>query len=111
MANVLFDIYGGLLTDHQQDVWRLYYQEDWSLAEIAEARKVSRAAIHDLLDRTARSLEGYEDRLRLMEALHKRQAILHRLVETVRDAPEGAWRDKTVRLIGELAGEEGGGDV
>ena len=32
----LFDCYGGLFTEHQRDVCRLYYVCDLSLAEIAE---------------------------------------------------------------------------
>jgi predicted DNA-binding protein YlxM (UPF0122 family) len=111
VANLLFDIYGGLLTVHQQEVWHLYYLEDWSLAEIAEARQVSRAAIHDLLDRTAKTLIGYESHLHLVSGLRRRQQILRSLVEIVRRAPEGLWREKAFQLIEELAGEEGVADV
>ena len=34
--NGLFDLYGSLLTEKEQDTFRDYYQEDLSLAEIAE---------------------------------------------------------------------------
>ena len=71
-AGLLFDVYGPLLTDHQQDIWQLYYEEDWSLGEIGADRGVSRAAVHDLLERTQRALEDFERRLGLL-AQHQRR--------------------------------------
>ena len=38
----LLDFYGDMLTDKQRDVVELYYNEDLSLAEIAEQLGVSR---------------------------------------------------------------------
>ena len=34
---VLFDIYGALLTEDQRNMFGLYYNEDLSLAEIAQS--------------------------------------------------------------------------
>lgn len=64
---MLKDFYGPLLTDRQQDVIHLYYEDDWSLAEIAQNYDVSRQAIHDLLRRSETALEDYERRLGLVE--------------------------------------------
>ena len=55
--NLLFDFYGPLLTDRQRDVFRMYFQEDLSLAEIGEELDVSRQAVYDLLKRVQVSLE------------------------------------------------------
>ena len=38
----LFDIYGELLTDNMQNCIDLYYNEDYSLAEIAENLNITR---------------------------------------------------------------------
>lgn len=43
-------LYGGLLTEKQQDVFDLYYQCDLSLGEIAAEQNISRTAVHDLLN-------------------------------------------------------------
>ena len=62
----LFDRYGALLTDHQQQVLDLYLRSDWSLAEIATHQHTSRAAVHDLIRRSTRALDDYEQRLGLL---------------------------------------------
>lgn len=64
---LLADFYGPLLTEKQQNVWDLYYQQDLSLAEIAEVEHISRQAIHDLIKRTERILAEYEDKLGLVQ--------------------------------------------
>jgi predicted DNA-binding protein YlxM (UPF0122 family) len=72
----LYDRYGTLLTDHQRQVLDLHLRNDWSLAEIAANHGTSRAAVHDIVRRSTRSLEGYEDRLGLLkEAGRRRRAI------------------------------------
>ena len=72
----LFDRYGALLTDHQREVLDLHLRSDWSLAEIASHQGTSRAAVHDIVRRSTRSLEDYEARLGLLkEATRRRRAI------------------------------------
>jgi uncharacterized protein len=72
----LFDRYGALLTDHQREVLDLYLKSDWSLSEIAVHQGTSRAAVHDIVRRSTRSLEDYEARLGLIkEAGRRRRAI------------------------------------
>lgn len=72
----LYDRYGALLTDHQRQVLDLHLRNDWSLAEIAANHGTSRAAVHDIVRRSTRSLEGYEARLGLLkEAGRRRRAI------------------------------------
>lgn len=64
---LLADFYGPLLTEKQRNVWDLHYQQDLSLAEIAELEHISRQAIHDLLKRTERILAEYEEKLGLVQ--------------------------------------------
>ena len=64
---LLADFYGPLLTEKQRNVWDLHYQQDLSLAEIAELEHISRQAIHDLIKRTERILTEYEEKLRLVQ--------------------------------------------
>ncbi|MFW6238858.1 MAG: YlxM family DNA-binding protein [Halanaerobiales bacterium] len=62
---LLFDYYGRLLTDKQQEIFNLYYYQDLSLAEIAEKLEISRQAVHDHLQRGEKILANYENKLGL----------------------------------------------
>ena len=70
----LLELYGGLLTDKQRRVFAARYQTDLTLAEIAEQEGVSRQAASDLLSRSARILENYEQKLGLLEERRRAQA-------------------------------------
>lgn len=77
--NELFDIYQNLLTDKQIEYFRYYYQEDYSLQEIAELLDVSRNAIFDQLKKVEIHLFSYEEKLKLLEKKQKRLEIMDQL--------------------------------
>lgn len=64
---LLFDFYGELLTEHQKDIYTQFMLEDLSLSEIAQDAGISRQGVHDLVKRCQKILEGYEDKLHLVE--------------------------------------------
>ena len=57
--SLLFDFYGALLTERQQDVFQLYFGDDLSLGEIAEELRISRQAVYDTLRRVGLILEEW----------------------------------------------------
>jgi predicted DNA-binding protein YlxM (UPF0122 family) len=69
----LFERYGALLTDHQRAVLDLYMRSDWSLAEIAAHEGTSRSAVHDIVRRSTRALEDFEQRLGLLVEAGRRK--------------------------------------
>ena len=64
---LLYDFYGELLTDHQKEVYEQFVLEDLSLGEIAREEGISRQGVHDLVKRCQKTLEGYEEKLHLVE--------------------------------------------
>jgi len=72
----LFERYGALLTDHQREVVGLYLRSDWSLAEIASHQGTSRAAVHDIVRRSAIALQEYDRRLGLLAESARRRREL-----------------------------------
>lgn len=67
MQTYLYDFYGELLTEHQRDIYEEFVLNDLSLSEIAQEEGISRQGVHDLVKRCDRILEGYEDKLHLLE--------------------------------------------
>ncbi|HEX6989607.1 MAG TPA: YlxM family DNA-binding protein [Bacillota bacterium] len=90
---LLYDFYGPLLTERQRQFIELYYQQDWSLGEIAAHFGVSRQAVHDLLRRAEAALEDYEGKLRLVERSREQRAAVERLAGTLEQAEQqlDAW--------------------
>ena len=74
--SVLLDLYGKLLTEKQYDMLDLYYNDDFSLAEIAEHYDISRQGVHDSIKRGEELLINYEKVLKLSENQQKYQDIL-----------------------------------
>ncbi len=64
---LLYDFYGELLTEHQRNIYEDAVYNDLSLVEIAEEYSISKQGVHDLLRRCTKSLEGYEEKLHMIE--------------------------------------------
>ena len=64
---LLYDFYGELLTERQQQVYESVVLEDYSLSEVAEDLGISRQGVHDMIRRCDKALEGYEEKLHLVE--------------------------------------------
>jgi len=99
---MLKDFYGPLLTERQQEVINLYYENDWSLAEIAESMEVSRQAVHDLLRRSEAALEDYEQRLGLVEKFLSNRVRWQQLYALLSEEVDRDKLDMALSLLEEL---------
>lgn len=63
----LYDYYGGLLTEHQRQIYEAVVYDDMSLAEIAAEHDISRQGVHDLIKRCDKQLARYEETLGLIK--------------------------------------------
>lgn len=78
-VSMLMDFYGGLLTDKQRDALELYYNQDFSLAEIAENMDISRQGVRDFIKRGEKQLEDFEEALGLSEKFSQMNKELNTL--------------------------------
>lgn len=61
--SLLLDFYGAILTEKQRESLELYYNEDLSLAEIAEIAQISRQGVRDNIKRGENILLEMEEKL------------------------------------------------
>lgn len=65
----LLDFYGDVLPERRRDIMDLYYNDDLSLAEIAEQMGITRQAVRDSIKKTEQELFFYEEKLGLRRKL------------------------------------------
>ena len=84
---MLFDFYGELLTDRQKEFFDLYYNEDLSLAEIAENAGISRQGVRDVIVRAEAVMQEVEDKtgiIRRFEAQRPHLDAIEAAAEQIR---------------------------
>jgi predicted DNA-binding protein YlxM (UPF0122 family) len=64
---LLLDIYSGLLTQKQLRLCDMYYNQDYSLSEIAEIENTTRQAARDGIGKAKQKLKSFDDSLGLLE--------------------------------------------
>ena len=72
----LFNIYGSLLNESNRKYYKLYYEENFTLKEIADLEKVSKSYIGNIINKTSKKLEEYERELHIYESKRKLEEIL-----------------------------------
>ena len=80
---MLYDFYGELLTERQQEFFDLYYNEDLSLAEIAENYGISRQGVRDVIVRAEGIMTEMEDKTGIIKRFHKMQKSLTEASESI----------------------------
>ena len=64
-VSLLFDFYGELLKPSGKKAIDLYYNEDLSLAEVADETGITRQGVRDRIKRSEQQLFEFEDKLGL----------------------------------------------
>ena len=73
---MLFDFYGDLLTERQREFYDLYYNEDLSLAEIAENYGISRQGVRDVIVRAEASMTEIEGKTHIIRRFQQPRAAI-----------------------------------
>lgn len=82
---LLYDFYGELLTEHQKRIYEDHVMNDLSVSEIAADQGISRQAAHDMIKRCRHILEGYEEKLHLVERFVKIREQIRKADEILAD--------------------------
>ena len=98
---LLYDFYSELLTPHQKRISQLYFEDNYTLAEIADVTGVSRQAVHDAVSKSEKSLRSYE---RKTWGLAKRFLLREEDIRKAYEALDGIIRRRSEdgELIAEL---------
>ena len=84
--NYLLDFYGEVLTDRKRTVLEMYYNDDYSLSEIADEIGISRQGVRDIIKKSEDELIYLEEKL----GLYKKFKALEKSAEELIQAVEGS---------------------
>ena len=90
-VSLLLDFYEELLSERKRTVLSMYYNEDLSLAEIADEIGISRQGVRDLIKKAEEELSNLEDKLGLVrkfEEAKTRAASIREMLEKESVSPE-----------------------
>jgi predicted DNA-binding protein YlxM (UPF0122 family) len=95
---ILRSVYGELLTEKQNEMLKLKYDEDLSYGEIAEAFGVSRQAVLDGINKGKALLEEFEQKLKCV----RRDGKLREMLEKIYEAAD-AEKNECVKTLAKQA--------
>ncbi len=79
LMTMLLDFYGELLTEKQRSCFWMHYNEDFSLAEIAEVMEISRQGVRDLIVRAEATLTETENKLGFIKRYREQRAAIEKM--------------------------------
>lgn len=101
---ILLDVYGQLLTEKQRFAIDMYYNEDLSLAEIADEIDISRQGIRDSIKQGEKHLAEYERQLGVVKRFRNISSYLEEL-NSLLDMAEFKEKEQAKRILDEIAKE------
>ncbi len=103
---MLLDFYGELLTEKQRLCLDLHYNEDLSLAEIAEQCGISRQGVWDNIRRGESALENIEEKTGLLRRFEENRSALEHIQMQIKELAaltQGELREKAAKAAENIA--------
>ncbi len=100
---MLFDFYGELLTERQKEFFDLYYNEDLSLAEIAENAGISRQGVRDVIVRAEAAMQEVEDKTGIIKRFEAQRPHLDAISSAAAEVKTLNYRQYEDTRLTELA--------
>ncbi len=98
---ILYDYYGDLLKDNQANIIDLYYNQDYSLSEIAEDMNISRQGVYDALKRAEKSLMDYEEKIKLHGKYEKYSKAAENILSLASSIDDAKYKDTVEQIKNE----------
>ncbi len=98
----LLDFYGVLLSDRKRTVMDMYYNEDLSLAEVADEIGISRQGVRDIIKKSEEELFFFEERLGLAQKLRDADAEIKKLQALAKDQKLDIEIQQKIEALSEL---------
>lgn len=83
----LLDFYGDVLTERKKEVLDMYYNEDLSLAEIAEQIGISRQGVRDLIKKAEEEIFFLEEKLGLAQKMSALRRHSENMLNLAKNTP------------------------
>ena len=92
---LLYDYYGALLTQRQQECFELRYNQDLSLGEIGQELGISRQGVFDNLSRAEALLKNMEEKTGCV----RRDRACRKAMNDIRSAAESLHRHSDMSVV------------
>ena len=101
----LLDFYGDVLSERKRTVLDYYYNDDLSLAEIAEEIGISRQGVRELIKKAGEELMFYEEKLGLAKRFQTLEEQTEELISLMeREGIAGKVRESAQKLLETVGG-------
>ena len=97
-VSILCDLYGKLLTEKQYEIINDYYNNDYSLSEIAENNGITRQAVRDIIKKGEKKLFEYEEKLSFMKRMLNQEKKIEKVLSELTKIQKNS-SDKQVASI------------
>ena len=87
---ILLDFYGEMLNERRRTVLDMYYNEDMSLSEIAEALGITRQGVRDLIKKAGDELLLFEEKLGMAKKFRLLCECTDRAESVIKDSNDAA---------------------
>ena len=92
--SMLWQIYGELLTEKQKEYIDYYYNEDLSLAEIAQNDGITRQGVRDIIKKGEKKLFEYEEKLLFMKKTMNQEKQIENILAQLNKIHEDSSDEK-----------------
>ena len=96
--SILCDLYGNLLTKKQFEFLNDYYNNDLTLSEIAENKKITRQAVRDNIIKGEKKLLEYETKLKKKKKTMNQEKVFKEVVKELSEIEKDS-KDKRITTI------------